>query len=297
MHITLTSEDLTKIRFEASPMWETVTSLRTLQVGTPIHRPWIESAKRGIAASTDPRKAAHLRLLTTVVRPTGFMADGLTPTPRHQDSFEEMLELSADIEGGIARIVEALRWYWGTAVEPWWPRLRAVLLADIDSRLAEIARNGIVEVFRSLHPSVLPTPTGLEIVRGCDQVVPPEPGQGLILIPNAFIWPNTRVLNARPFVPTITYAPRGVGRLWESTREAAASPVAQLLGRTRAQILAQLDVPMTTTQLACALDLAAGTVNGHLKVMAAGGLASSLRAGREVFYRRAEVGEALIARV
>ena len=49
MHITLTSGDLTKIRFEASHLWETVTSLRALQVGTPIHRPWIESAKRSIA--------------------------------------------------------------------------------------------------------------------------------------------------------------------------------------------------------------------------------------------------------
>ncbi|MFB0834485.1 hypothetical protein ACX8Z9_06595 [Arthrobacter halodurans] len=329
MHITLTSEDLTKVRFEASPMWETVTSLRALQLGTPLHRPWIESTRRRFAESTDPRKSAHLRVLATVVRPRGFIADSLTPTPQHQDTFARTLAavaavppelwlrdlrfldaqrpegpvretldaLLADIDGGIGRITEALAWYWETAVEPWWPRLRSLLLADIDSRLAQMARSGIEEVFKSLHPSVVPTPDGLDIVRGCEQVDLPAPGGGLILVPNAFVWPNTLVLNVRPFVPTITYAPRGVGRLWESSREAESSPVAQLLGRTRAQILAQLDVPMTTKQLACALDLAAGTVNGHLKIMAAGGLASSMRAGREVFYQRAEVGEALIARV
>ncbi|MGJ9403388.1 ArsR/SmtB family transcription factor [Arthrobacter sp. KK5.5] len=245
MHITLTSGDLTKIRFEASPMWETVTSLRALQVGTPIHRPWIESAKRSIAASMDPRKGAHLRLLSTVVRPRGFMADGLTPTPRHQDSFEEM---------PAAVAVTALRAVGGHRRPP-------------GADLAERHRGGVPLA----APQCDPDSDRAGDRPGVRQVVPPDPGQGLILVPNAFIWPNTRVLNARP--------------------------VAQLPGLPRAQILAQLDVPMTTTQLACALDLAAGTVSGHLKNMAAGGLASSLRSGREVFYQRADIGEALIARV
>jgi DNA-binding transcriptional ArsR family regulator len=328
MHITLTSEDLTKIRFEASPLWETVTSLRALQQGTPIHRPWIESTKAAIAASTEPRRGEHLRVLSTVVRPAGFIADSLTPTPVRQDTFEDALAavaavppalwlrdlrqlermdrepavhetldtLTADVDAAIGRITAALSWYWDLAVKPWWPRLRSLLLADIDWRLAQLARYGIAEVFRSLHPSVVPTPTGLDIVRGCEKTDAPEPGSGLILVPNAFVWPNTMVLHVAPFVPTLTYAPRGVGRLWESTGAVASSPLARLLGKTRAQILAQLDVPMTTTQLACALDLAAGTVNSHLKVMSEGGLAVALRSGREVFYRRAEVGEALLAK-
>ena len=84
--------------------------------------------------------------------------------------------------------------------------------------------------------------------------------------------------------------------MWEYSREVKDSPVAQLLGYTRAQILAQLDLPMSTTQLACILDLAAGTVNGHLKVMSASGLTDTIRAGREVFYRRADLGEDLLAR-
>ncbi|GAB3270483.1 DUF5937 family protein [Sinomonas notoginsengisoli] len=328
MFITLTSEDLTKVHFETSPLWETVTSLRALQAGTPLHRPWIAEARQRITASDDPLAREHLRVLTTLVQPQGFIADSLTPTPSHADTFAEALdavagvpaelwlrdldclegrkptgyvratldELRADVDAAVPRIIAALRWYWHTAVEPYWPKLRSVLLADIDSRLEELSRYGIQEVFKTLHPSVRPTPTGLEITRGCEATDLPAPGSGLILVPNAFVWPSTLVLNIAPFVPTITYAPRGVGRLWETTRETRESPVSRLLGRTRAQILAQLDVPMTTTQLACALDLAAGTVNAHLKVLAESGLAEALRAGREVFYQRGRVGEELLAR-
>lgn len=101
-----------------------------------------------------------------------------------------------------------------------------MLVADIDSRLEELAHHGIQEVFKTLHPSVRPTQTGLEITRGREATDLPEPGRGLILMPNAFVWPTTLVLNIAP---------------------------SRLLGRTRAQILGQPDVPMTTTQLACAL--------------------------------------------
>ncbi|WP_415855778.1 helix-turn-helix domain-containing protein [Sinomonas sp. G460-2] len=329
MFITLTSEDLTRVRFEASPLWETVTSLRALQQGTPLHRPWIEEAKKRLADAAEPKAREHLRVLTTLVPAKGPIPDALTPTPLRQDSFSETLkafatipaelwlrdlgyldhsglpdysrriidEFRADIDAAVPRITAALEWYWATAVEPYWPRLRSVLLADIDSRLEELAHHGIQEVFKTLHPSVRPTPDGLEIMRGCEATDLPEPGRGLILVPNAFVWPNTLVLNTAPFIPTITYAPRGVGRLWEKGRDTKESPVSRLLGRTRAQILAQLDVPMTTTQLACALDLAAGTVSSHLKILAESGLTEPVRAGREVFYQRGRVGEELLARV
>ncbi|WP_138444951.1 ArsR/SmtB family transcription factor [Sinomonas susongensis] len=328
MLIRLTSEDLTRVRFDASPMWETVTSLRALQQGTPVHRPWIEEAKKRLADSPDRKAKDHLRLLTTLVQPKGFIADSLTPTPTRQDSFPETLaavaavpaelwlrdigflekrdlpdyarrvlaELHDDVDAGIRRVTAALSWYWATAVEPYWPRLRSVLLADIDSRLENLAHYGIQEVFKTLHPSIRLGEQGLEIMRDCEATDRPKPGGGLVLVPTAFVWPSTLVLNTAPFVPTITYAPRGVGRLWEKTRETQESPISRLLGRTRAQILAQLDVPMTTTQLACALDLAAGTVSSHLKVLAESGLTEPVRAGREVFYQRGKVGEQLLAR-
>jgi DNA-binding transcriptional ArsR family regulator len=328
MQIRLSAEDLTRVRFTVSPLWETVTSMRALQLGTRLHRPWITEATSRILASRDPAKQDHLKLLTTLIRPTGFIADSLTPTPLRQDTFEAGLAAVAavppelwvrdlsylmaverdesrletisdfcdDPTAGATRLVDALRWYWETALEPFWPRLRSMLLADLDYRLALLAEHGIHQVFDTLHPSVRRTRDGLEVTANCDGSHHAAPGNGLILVPSAFVWPRTLVLDVEPFVPTLTYAPRGVGRLWENSRQVKDSPVAKLLGHTRATILAQLDLPMTTTQLACALELAAGTVNGHLKVLEASGLTDTIRAGREVFYRRAGLGEDLLAR-
>jgi DNA-binding transcriptional ArsR family regulator len=71
--------------------------------------------------------------------------------------------------------------------------------------------------------------------------------------------------------------------------------LAEVLGHTRATLLGQLDLPMTTTQLAALLSLTAPTLNVHLKSLQAAGLASSRRDGRSVLYVRTDLGERLLA--
>jgi DNA-binding transcriptional ArsR family regulator len=68
-----------------------------------------------------------------------------------------------------------------------------------------------------------------------------------------------------------------------------------VLGRTRATLLGQLDLPMTTTQLASLLSLSAPTLNAHLQSLQAAGLVSSRRDGRSVLYARTDLGERLLA--
>jgi len=89
--------------------------------------------------------------------------------------------------------------------------------------------------------------------------------------------------------------PRGIGRLWESTSDIAAAPLAGVLGRTRAAILALLELPMSTTQLAAQLDLAAPTLNVHLRSLRSAGIVSSRRDGRAVLYQRTPLGDHLMA--
>jgi DNA-binding transcriptional ArsR family regulator len=68
-----------------------------------------------------------------------------------------------------------------------------------------------------------------------------------------------------------------------------------VIGPTRATILTQLDLPMSTDHLAVQLDLAAPTVNVHLKALREAGILTSRRAGRHVLYRRTPLGDQLQA--
>ncbi|WP_323374088.1 helix-turn-helix domain-containing protein [Plantactinospora alkalitolerans] len=67
-----------------------------------------------------------------------------------------------------------------------------------------------------------------------------------------------------------------------------------VLGRSRAAILAQLDLPMSTTQLACQLNLAAPTLSVHLKALHGAGIVSAGRDGRSVLYQRTPLGDSLL---
>ena len=67
-----------------------------------------------------------------------------------------------------------------------------------------------------------------------------------------------------------------------------------MLGRTRAALLSQLDLPMTTTQAATQLALSAPTLSVHLQALRAVGLLTSQREGRQVLYARTELGDRLL---
>jgi DNA-binding transcriptional ArsR family regulator len=97
-----------------------------------------------------------------------------------------------------------------------------------------------------------------------------------------------------PWQPTLIYPARGVGQMWERTRDAGPE-LAALLGRTRALVLAGAVEPVSTTRLAARLSLPVGTVADHLGVLSRAGLVRSARAGRQVLYAATPVGHALLA--
>jgi DNA-binding transcriptional ArsR family regulator len=316
--IRLTTDDLSRIRFAFSPIWETVTSVRALSNNTPsgLHGPWLRRI-RPIAEGQD------LQLLQALIPPVGYIPDFLTPAPpRRSTSFESGLaavgatphhlvvaelaklraenphpvidELISDPAGALERITAALHSYWRRALEPDWRRMRALLQDDLVFRLDELASGGVDRLFRNLHPSVRFTGDRIEIDRPfcCDGV--PLPGQGLLLVPCVFTWPAALPVTAAPHVPTITYPPRGLGRLWESRQDTTDSPLADLVGRTRAAIVEHLDLPMSTTHLAQQLGVSAPTLSVHLGILRAAGVVDSRRDGRTVLYHRTRLGNHLL---
>jgi DNA-binding transcriptional ArsR family regulator len=331
IELDFTPEDYRRIRFAFSPIAEAVTSLRALSLGrrNGLHGPWLAT----VGAWLD---GVDLELLTALVRPTGYVPDFLVPTPlerantfaaglaqvagtdpdvvagelehlaRHRIAqrgagrerrAELMRELLADPRAALERIVTELDRYWRAAVAPHWPRVRALLQADLAYRLEELAAGGVARLFETLHPSVAMRGDLLTIVKYYDGRARLRQ-RGLLLVPCAFAWPDVLVSTADP-LPSLTYSPRGLGRLWESAPAAsgglAEAPLAAVVGRTRATILALLELPMSTTQLAAQVELAAPTLNVHLRSLRAAGILSSRRAGRVVLYQRTPLGDQLVA--
>ncbi|MFD9701468.1 DUF5937 family protein [Lentzea sp. NPDC059081] len=323
-------EDLGEIRFATSPLWEAVTSLRTLTAGstTGLHAPWLTQVRRRIGDHND-----GLDLLTTVVRPTGYLPDFLHPIPpQRSPGFDTGLaalaatdprlvatelahlaqhpiamrgpgyrhrramlnDLIADPRSALARIVAALEGYWQLGVAPHWPRMQALLHADLAHRLQELAAGGVRQLFRTLHPAVSFHRNTLSIVKYYNATADLRQ-RGLLLIPCVFAWPDVIVRTADP-QPALTYSPRGLGRLWESQPGTPrSSALTNVLGGSRAAILTQLDLPMSTTHLAGQLGLAAPTVNAHLKALSRAGIVTSHRDGHNVLYQRTSLGDQLLA--
>ncbi|HEY3001450.1 MAG TPA: winged helix-turn-helix domain-containing protein, partial [Kribbellaceae bacterium] len=110
-----------------------------------------------------------------------------------------------------------------------------------------------------------------------------------------FTWPAALPVTAAPHVPTITYPPRGLGRLWEDRQDTTDSPLADLVGQTRAAIVSHLDLPMSTTHLAHQLGVSAPTLSVHLGILRNAGVVDSRRDGRAVLYYRTSLGTQLLA--
>ena len=333
IHLHFTTGDLSRVRFAASPLWETIASIRTLQSARGrghLHSAWSDRARSRVREELAARDVA---LLSALVRPLGYLPDFLVPSPSRRGApFEEALAqvAAADPEvvarelthlaghriaqqapgheerrevlqglvdspdAGIGLVTEALASYHRVAIAPVWSRIESLLQDDLAYRLQALADGGVQQMMRDLHPSVGFTDDTLRVAKYYEGHVDLG-GRGLLLVPCAFAWPDVIVLTAQPNIPTVSYSPRGLGRLWEEQPASATKALAAILGKTRATLLAQLDLPMSTTQAATQLALSAPSVNVHLQAMRAAGLLTTRRHGRQVLYARTKLGDRLLA--
>jgi DNA-binding transcriptional ArsR family regulator len=316
---TFTVDDLARTRFAISPMWELVSGIGLLRDPSlaSIHLPWVEevrSAAREIDSTT----------LLTLIAPRGYMPDFLTPPPSSPlATFEEELELvrstpAAQVRremgfflGGrkppesllpfleqprraLVELAETLAKLWERTLEPHWPRLRALLEADLLHRSRRLTEGGPADLFEDLHPSVRFGEARLEVQAACTADDVPLRGRGLLLVPSAFAWQNPRLIIDPPWQPTLIYPARGVALLWEPGSARTPEALAGVLGQTRATLLQALDAPVSTTDLAHRLELSPGGVSQALTSLRAAGLVSGARRGRSVHYLRTPTGDKLV---
>ncbi|MFD8754768.1 winged helix-turn-helix domain-containing protein [Kitasatospora sp. NPDC059577] len=318
------AQDLALTRFAVSPMQEVVTSLRALACSPvpALHRRWAgEVRERSAAAGPAPER------LTALVPPTGHLPDFLNPAPAgFSPTLAEELaaitatgaeQVRADLDvlaaeaGGrlpavlaplhrdpaaqLPRLAADLAAYWELALAPYWARIRALLAADVFHRSRQAAEHGTARMLGELHETVRWDGTALLLEQRHCAVTRLTAGAGLLLLPSAFAWPRvlTRVLPPDP--PQLIYPARGTATLWERRPDAAArtDALAGVLGRSRARLLAELDSPASTTELARRTGLSPAGVSQHVTALRTAGLTSAHRAGHAVLHARTAVGDSL----
>jgi DNA-binding transcriptional ArsR family regulator len=322
--VRLSSEDLSRVRFAFSPLFETVMSFRVLlDPGRhALHLPWAEQTRGKLAD-------LHLAPLYALVRPDGYIPDFLVPPPATPlPTFEhEMARLSEtpaatvvreigylkasgdsvepdrerllehylmDPKASLGRLAESLLRYHEVAISPHWSRLRVLLEGDVLKRAQALAFGGPEALFDDLHPTVRYREGLLEVEKPFQIEGVTPGGRGILLVPCAFAWPKLYTIIEAPWQPSFLYAPRGAAKLWVSSPSHVEDALEAALGLGRASVLKGLAIPRTTTELARQLGVSQGTTSEHLSRLKRAGLVEPHRSGRSVFYRLSGEGEQLL---
>lgn len=321
LELEFSPDDVARIRFAFSPLWETVVSLRTLRMPAQraLHLPWLRRARTALAGS-----GVDLDLLFDLVPPArAYIPDFLTPPPttpvpdlrdelaalagtdaaqvRHDldrmrlPRTDRLAALYDDPESGVPHLVAAISEYWRRAMAPLWPRIRGLLEGEISYRARRLAEGGAYLLFQDLHERIRWDTNRLYVHQRDWQSSRTLDGRGVLLVPSVFAWPGVYTISTPPWQPTLLYPPRGIATVWESGTAAGPAALAGVLGRARAALLAELPAPATTTELARRTGLSPGGVSQHLTALRRAGLVVSHRAGHSVLYARTTTADALLA--
>jgi len=318
--MVLTPRDLARVRFARSPLEEVTCSISVLagRKGATLHGPWLAAAK--------PRLAGlDLSLLDALTARGNRYPGFILPPPKGADATfaDEVARMRAtdpaevrreldlcwpdgdlparlkalydDPERHLGELAQVYTRYWEAAIEPVWPRIRALHDADLAHRSAALTAGGLDRLFAELHPQIEYADDRLRLHMSAHNVSFAAAGAGVLLIPCVFIWPKIAVFDTDDYQPAIAYPARGIGTVWGTEPPPAkVTPLASLVGRSRAALLVLLELPCSTTQLAETLGVTAPTVSEHLAVLKRSNLVSARRAGRTVLYERTTLGSRLL---
>jgi DNA-binding transcriptional ArsR family regulator len=314
-------ESMSSVRFAVSPLFETTLSVNVLTdpAGSALHAHWVDRARARTASleleplrlllrhdiqsyapdflnppPSGPCAELEEELAVMVATPAGQIREEVQRVYTDRPVPAQLKPFISHPRRAVRALAEVIREYWEAAIEPHWPRLSTLLEHDILYRSQQLVDGGTRALFDELDPSVQWDGEVLRIEKDCVFPTVELDERGLLLMPSAFSWPRVVIVSAPPWQPTMIYPARGVGMLWEPEAPVPDDALAKLLGGSRAAILAALDRPRSTTELARVLGISAGGVSQHLAVLRSSGLVSRRRAQRLVLYLRSEHGDALM---
>ncbi|MEO3886215.1 DUF5937 family protein [Nonomuraea sp. B5E05] len=319
LDLTFTARDIANTRFAISPLGEVVASVRVAKdpAAHPLLRPWAEQVRRRL-------RGVGWRLLADLVPVPTVVIAGFTCTPPSTSMPDLSLELATmrgaagrvrsdqdavpgprtkrvqalydDPERGLERLAEEVQAYWDAAMAPYWARIRALLEGEILYRARLLAEGGAQRMLADLDDAVTWRDGTLSIAHRHVSGARSLRGLGLLLVPCVFVSPRVFSVTTPPYQPAVRYPPRGIATLWERRELEPPEALAAVLGRTRARLLAELDQPASTRDLAQRTGLSEPGANQHLTALRRAGLCTAHRAGRYVLYARTATAEALLER-
>jgi DNA-binding transcriptional ArsR family regulator len=315
LRLHFTHEDVlrTTLAPVPNPTWELMLSVRLLRRTGPATRlgRW--------RAEAYPRFGPHLRPLLDLVPVGGaHLPDFLTPpgvsdldsgvdrvlsTPRAQLRAELLPMLRAGLvpdrvtglwrDGeAVHRLGATIRRYHAEFVAGEWAGLTARIDADRTRRVHQLAAGGVERLLATLHPQL--GWDSATLTYRCDPSVTvdlPLDGRGLLLQPSVYADEPALLLPADG-QPTLVYpvpldpAPH--------PHPGAGQAVAQLLGRTRAAVLAAVGDGATTTQLAHRVGVSIASASQHAGVLRSAGLITTVRTGPAVRHALTRLGAELL---
>ncbi|WP_406065700.1 helix-turn-helix domain-containing protein [Streptomyces sp. NBC_01077] len=334
IRLHFTAADLRRITLApaADALSETVLSLRlSLRPGSRTrsrpHGARVRAAARQWQQSLPGGANARAGVLAELVTGDGFVPDFLLQPSAHD--FAEALESAASTpperlaldlgipeasgwNGGLDRpgrwahdlaqgvpaattaLVDDARRYFRIAVEPLWPRIRGDALTDRALRAEMLLRGGVDALLTTLGTTWNWQPPTLHLPSASSYDIP-LCGRGLLLVPSWFA--TGPMVMYRPEEATVLVYPlyddgAGAGPADGSGERPEA--LAALLGRTRAQVLALLRSPATTTALAERAALSLAAASQHAGVLRGAGLITTVRTGTSVLHSLTPLGHSVL---
>ncbi|MFD3639844.1 ArsR/SmtB family transcription factor [Streptomyces griseus] len=264
----------------------------------PPHGPQIDMA--GLTGGTTCIDEAVDNLLAAPRALTRLEVEYLDVRPAHRMWAQTLA--GGDREARL-QLAGALRACHRVAVAPYWQQMRL----DLDTARAGYARTmaagGVERLLETLcDPLVRWRPPVLEVRHPRDADIHLR-GRGLVIAPTVFSSQQAEVLQnlvdqEQPPVLALPTVGEGTdGSAHWLTEEAAERSLDDLLGRTRAAVLAAAADGCSTTELARRLGISLATASEHAGVLRRAALISTRRDGKAVLHTTTHLGAALLASV
>ena len=323
LRIHFTAADVGRVRLapRADVLWETVLSLHQLARPAFFFTAWARRLRPCVGRST----GAEVRTLTSLVPPTGYFPDFLTPAANgpvtdlesgidavlstgKQRLHTDVTLLAAQVRrpaawlddlargrpAALHRLGGALRGYHQAVLTPWGADSATRVAADRDQQAGRMLEHGSEALLAHLGPALRWRAPVLEADYPVDRDLHLD-GRGLTIIPSLYAYGTPVTLADAELRPVLVY-PVTRGPLWLPDAPASRTTTAleELLGPTRAAALRHLDTVHTTTSLATRLGTSPSTVSRHTAVLRRAGLVTTQRTGTHVLHTRTPLGAALV---